>query len=309
VQDSHYRLIARRIVDGKVIPFLGAGVNLCGRTGDPAPGSMLPSGAELAAHLAEYSDMRGDERDLVRVSQYLAVLAGPAALYDVLHDVFDRDYPTTALHRFLAELPALLRSAGAPSHQLIVTTNYDDALEQAYAQAGEPADVLVYIAEGPDRGKFLHRDPSGEETVVARPNKYHRLVPEERTVIVKIHGAVDRSDPEGDSFVITEDHYIDYLTRTEIAGLIPATLVAKIRHSHFLFLGYSLRDWNLRVILHRLWGSQALRHASWAVQTNSALIDERSWALRNVQILPIDLDEFVGELREAVRSVMLEPAT
>ena len=32
--------------------------------------------------------------------------------------------------------------------------------------------------------------------------------------------------------------------------------------SHFLFLGYSMRDWNLRVILSRIWGAPAARPAS-----------------------------------------------
>jgi hypothetical protein len=292
---------------GRVIPFLGAGVNLCDRNGEPAAGTALPSGAELAAYLADYSELDGVDQDLVRVSQYLAVLAGPAALYEVLHGVFDHDYPSTSLHRFLAELPALLRRGGGSGHQLIVTTNYDDALERSFASEGEPADVMVYIADGPDRGKFLHRDPEGGETVVTRPNKYDRLALDERSVIVKIHGAIDRSDPDGDSFVITEDHYIDYLTRTDIASLIPAKLVARIKHSHFLFLGYSLRDWNLRVILHRLWGSQPLRFNSWAVQLAPAAIDLQSWAQRNVQILPVELREYITGLREAVQSLTMEP--
>jgi hypothetical protein len=307
VLESHYRFIARRMAGGRVIPFLGAGVNLCDRNGEPALGRALPSGAELAAYLADYSELDDVDQDLVRVSQYLAVLAGPAALYEILHGVFDHDYPSTSLHRFLAELPALLRSGGGSGHQLIVTTNYDDALERSFASAGEPADVMIYIADGPDRGKFLHRDPDGGETVVTRPNKYDRLALDERSVIVKIHGAIDRSDPDGDSFVITEDHYIDYLTRTDIASLIPVKLVAKIRHSHFLFLGYSLRDWNLRVILHRLWGSQPLRFNSWAVQLAPAAIDLQSWAQRNVQILPVELREYIAGLREAVQSLTMEP--
>ena len=40
-------------------------------------------------------------------------------------------------------------------------------------------------------------------------------------MILKIHGAVDRVDAERDSYVITEDHYIDYLTRTDISNLMP----------------------------------------------------------------------------------------
>ena len=94
--------------------------------------------------------------------------------------------------------------------------------------------------------------PSNAETVATWD-----LSLDDRSVILKIHGAVDRSSPDGedDSFVITEDHYIDYLTRTDLANLVPITLAAKLRRSHFLFLGYSLRDWNLRVILHRIAGA------------------------------------------------------
>ena len=54
--------------------------------------------------------------------------------------------------------------------------------------------------------------------------------------------------------MITEDHYIDYLTRTDLVESHARDVTAKLRKSHFLFLGYGLRDWNLRVILHRIAG-------------------------------------------------------
>ena len=294
-----------------MVPFLGAGVNLCGRP-DTEPfktGVSLPSGAELARHLADYAAFDSGDDDLVRVSQHLSVLTGMGPLYEMLHDVFDHDYPPTELHRFLADMPALLRaSTGTPNYQLIITTNYDDALERAFQAVGEPADVVIYMADGPDRGKFLHRDPEGTETVVEVPNRYEGLSLEERTVIVKIHGAVDRDESERDSYVITEDHYIDYLTRTDISSLIPVKLAAKIRKSHFLFMGYSLRDWNLRVILHRIWGAQQLTYRSWAVLLKPELIDERTWSQRQVDIIEARLEDYVVGLRKALKTVADVPA-
>lgn len=52
--DEHYRTIAKLLVSGKVVPFLGAGVNLCGRPQSATwqIGKFLPSGSELAMHLA-----------------------------------------------------------------------------------------------------------------------------------------------------------------------------------------------------------------------------------------------------------------
>ena len=43
-------------------------------------------------------------------------------------------------------------------------------------------------------------------------------------------------------------------------------LLDPLRNSHFHFLGYRLGDWNLRVILSRIWGQQKLDLMSWSVQ-------------------------------------------
>ena len=267
--DVHYNIVIKGITDGRVVPFLGAGVNLCGRPEGLAwsrrQSEHLPSGSELAEHLArEFYYPQDETQDLVRVAQYAAVITGLGPLYEELHSLFDADYPPTPVHQFFATLPAILRNKGYPHpYQLIVTTNYDDVLERAFQAADEPFDRVSYIAEGEDRGKFLHWLPDGEARLVERPNEYRGLLLDQRSVIVNIHGAIDRAAPERDSFVITEDHYIDYLTRTDISNLIPVTLAARLRRSHFLFLGYSLRDWNLRVILHRIWGEQKLSWKSW----------------------------------------------
>lgn len=292
-------LVARYIREGSLVPFLGAGVNLTDRPPEAAfmPRASLPSGRELATYLAEefgYPSIYSS--DLSRIAQYVSVIEGSGELYLRLHDLFDADYVPTSLHRLLAGIPAIVRTLERSNYQLIVTTNYDDGLERAFEAAGEEFDLVTYIAEGPMRGKFLHRDPFGVEAVVEVPNEYEQLSVDERTVIVKIHGAVDRVNPENDSYVITEDHYIDYLTRTDIKSLLPVKLSAKLTRSHFLFLGYSLTDWNLRVILHRLWGAQRLRFTSWAVQLNPEPIDRESWAQRGVRILDVPLHAYIEGL-------------
>ena len=124
-------------------------------------------------------------------------------------------------------------------------------------------------------------------------------------MILKIHGGVQRRsiELEKDSYVITEDHYLDYLTRTDISNLIPVTLIARVRNSSFLFLGYSLRDWNLRVILHRLWGSQVLDYQSWAIQWNPEELDRRFWNKRNVEILNVQLETYIVGLSQRLQAL------
>jgi SIR2-like domain len=296
------------VLDGRVVPLLGAGANLCGRTRTAwAPGSrLLPSGSELADHLATYCSYPDKSRDLGRVSQYVSAVLGDAPLYHELHELFVAEYEPTSLHRFLAEVPGLVRALPTKPrepNQLIVTTNYDDALERAFIEAGEEFDLVTYVCDGDDRGKFLHRAPGAQPTLIERPNEYAALSFEERTVILKIHGAVDRDDPERDSYVITEDHYIDYLTRTDVANLLPITLAAKLRQSHILFLGYSLRDWNLRAIFHRIWQERRRSCASWAIQRAPEQLEVRFWQKRGVEILDFALDRYVAELSRNTRAL------
>jgi hypothetical protein len=297
---GHYATVVRAMAEGRVVPLLGAGVNLCDRPeGEPwQPGTYLPNGSELAAYLAGiFYFPEAENRDLLRVSQYVVAKDGLGPLYDELRRLFDANYPVTPVHEFFAGLPGRLRARGTPQYQVILTTNYDDALERAFDAVEEPYDVIWYIADREPRGKFWHRPPGATEPkVIERPNSYDGLAIDERTVILKIHGAVDRQNADRDSFVITEDHYIDYLTKTDIGQLIPAELLVKLTRSRFLFLGYSMQDWNLRVILHRIWGQQPLSYKSWAIQKDPNEIERELWHVRGVDVLDIPLEGYVSDL-------------
>ncbi len=193
-------------------------------------------------------------------------------------------------------------------YPLIVTTNYDDLLERALRDAGEAFDLVYYEAKEENLGKFWHKPPDGEPCLIERPNKYPVLKKnpglnlDQRPVVLKIHGAVSRARDSGerDSYVITEDHYIDYLLNTEVTALFPVPLPEKLQRSHYLFLGYGLRDWNLRVILRRIWKDQPLRWNSWAVKRDSDFIDEKFWQERKVDIIDEDLQAYIARLTDCL---------
>ena len=301
-EESHYETMADLFLRGRLVYFLGAGVNLCGRPEAVTfeLGRYLPSGAELATHLAKYVHYnRPDPDDLVRVAQFVDISLGSGPLYEYLHEVFDADYAPTAVHTMLASLPALIRAhrpAGQRMFPLIVTTNYDHCLEQAFEAAGEPYDLITYIAEGPDRGKFRHTRPGEEPEVIEQPKTYFKQIPfTERATIAKIHGTVAREADEDDSFVVTENHYISYLSADEFESLIPKDIFIRMNKCHFLFLGYSLRDWNLRVILQRLWGDRA-KYQHWSIQHGTDRIEEKAWSQKNVDLLDADLADYVAHL-------------
>ena len=322
IDDKHFERVADAIAAGEVVPFLGAGANLCDRPAEAPwdPESFAPSARELAQALAKQSrypnlDDLGDPArppDLQWVSQYFDAVLGDKPLYKKLHEVFDARYPPSSLHRLLARLPALLRERRAEEQLLVLTTNYDDLLERALDDAGEAFDVVWYDAKpGPNQGQFWHRahgrDDDGEPVLgeavrIEIPNEYTGLALPERPVVLKLHGATDRHDPGKDSYVLTEDSYIDYLAGPAVGKQLPPSLISKMVDSHFLFLGYSMRDWNMRVILKQLWGSEQLGMKSWAVQleqTDPAAreVERQLWSHRgDIDLLYSPLKEYVARL-------------
>ena len=275
--------IVKALSAGRVIPVLG-----------------LDSAADLATHLARAFDVPNDRPvDLTRISQYVATMKGSGPLYDELHARFEAAVEPGPLHRFLARVPALLRDRGA-LHQLIVSTNYDLALERAFEEAGEELDVVAYVASGPQRGRFWHRAPGEPPRPIDVPNTYAvELSLERRTILLKLHGAVDPlPEREWESFVITEDDYIDYLGHSELAAVVPVSLAAKLRRSHFLFLGYEMADWNLRLILNRIWGERPVAYRSWAVQQSPSALAQAFWRRYDVTVLDVDPQSYVELLEQ-----------
>jgi hypothetical protein len=275
--------VATAILAGRVVPVLG-------------------EDAESAiVHLAErFKYPRGEPAELPRVSQYVAAMRGYGPLYDELREVVSGDGSPGAVHRFFASLPPLLRANGAP-HQLLVTTSYGLALERAFEAAGEEVDVVSYIASGRDRGRFCHLSPDGATRVIDVPNMYAtELSLDRRTVILKIRGQIDPSDAGADSFVVTEDDYIDYLLRADVASAVPVGLAATLRRSHFLFLGYTVRDWHLRLVLGRMWGDEPVAYRSWAVHPKPGPAERELWRRLDVELAETPLELYVEGLAGGV---------
>jgi hypothetical protein len=285
-QDEELEIL-RALTTGRLVPVIG-----------------LDGAGDLATHLARAFDVPDDRPvDLARVSQYVATMKGSGPLYDELHARFEAAVEPGPLQRFLARLPPLLRERGAP-HQLIVTTNYDLALERAFEEAGEELDIVAYVAAGAHRGRFWHRPPAEAPRPVDLPNTYAtELSLERRTILLKLHGAVDPlPEREWESFVITEDDYIDYLGHSELSAVVPVALGARLRRSHFLFLGYEMADWNLRLILNRIWGDRPVAYRSWAVQRSPSALARAFWTKYQVTVLDVDPPSYVELLERRLET-------
>jgi hypothetical protein len=304
--------IASYLAERSVVTVLGSGANAVDRDGPWQHGAgSLPSASELARHLARNFDMRpeSDDFDLARVSEHVSLTEGKAVLYRILRELLVKaECEPSSLLRFVARLPGRLRDLGRERYQLVVTANYDAALERAFDALHEPYELVVFVAAGDHRGRFVHVpwwDPEARGyRPITVPNEYVDLPIDEdgaleRTVIVKLHGGGVDLGPGGprDNFVITEDDYIGYLTQSPVASLIPLQILNKIRESHFLFLGYRMSDWTLRVFLQRIWGEQQVDARSWALEGPGLDDVERElWDHFGVHVIEQDVVDFLNEL-------------
>lgn len=284
----------KALVAGRLVPVLGTGFDV----------GSVPDGARVAARLADRFDCPPERRgSLAQAAEYARLTQGVGPLYDELHALFEGEYEPGPTQAFVAGLARFLREQGRP-RPLVVTSAFDGTLEQALAEAGEEADVVSYVSQGTSSGKFVHFPAGGDATVIDVPNVYTGLALGERTVVLKIHGQVD-CHPERlwESFVVAEDDHIDYISGSDIAGVVPVTLAAKLRRSHFLFLGYFLDDWSLRVFLHRVWGREKVSYRSWAIVPGAGRVERELWRERGVDALDVQLEDFVEAFERCLAEV------
>lgn len=299
--------IANWLAQGQVVPFLGSAASSAGVSGP----DRLPIGRELAAELVKamgpaYPGQTGDE--LAKVAQYYErPFIDRAALYDYLQGRFFKKLvydPLPPVAELLANLPS------SDAHRFIVTTNYDVLIERAFKKAGRPLCVITQNMRDPVNGATQVNLVLPDGKPANQPAKEFILddpsFPKGTTYLFKMHGSAHHDTNGGsDDLIITEDDYVDFLVNT--GGVVspnfpPACLATAFKTKRFLFLGYSLEDWNFRAFLRLLALRNALSKADqlrhFAIQLKPSALDVALWGERNVKVFDGDLVEFCSRLKK-----------
>jgi SIR2-like domain/TIR domain len=303
--DEHYEELVEE-ADNLVI-FLGAGANADDHEGPfQAGGLMLPDDSDLAEYLAAKVRYKSGQRELAEVAQYARMVRGEPRMLSWVKEIIAVDSEPGPVHTYLAGLPARLEQLKLEKrYQMIVTPKFDVALEQALLKAKQPFDVAVYMAPGTQHaGRFVHIPwESRDARPIVTPNEYDQFpilgdnLELTKTVIVRINGAVD-DDKAGyrwkQNYVITEDHYIDYLGGRPAEEVVPMQILAKLRQASCLFLGYTIADWRLRVFLHWIWpGERPSGATHWAVERDPDTLERRFWQRSGVPLYRSRLTDYI----------------
>lgn len=229
LEEDDWQNLLMRISEKECTPFVGAGASA---------GTLLPAKDIATSWAKEYGYPLSDSDNLARVAQFLAVAHDPMFPKELIRrdfqsktgpDFTDPDEP----HRLLADLAL----------PLYITTNYDNFMFKALQARRAPADPLRELCRW-NKLIEMKAPPRIDSTKLtsARPLVYH------------LHGYCDIPQ----SIVLTEDDYLEFLVRISRDNeepLLPPTVRTALATTSLLFVGYSLADWDFRVLFRGLIGS------------------------------------------------------
>jgi hypothetical protein len=299
--DPPYEIIADGLKAGEVVPFFGAAASaVYNRPPNPA----MPFGGELAATLAKAASYpaAAEPPDLALVASWFEHVQGNRRrLNGKLHEAFSVDCAPGLLHERLAAIATT---------RLYVTTNYDDLLERALAprkphliidRGDKGLRVVVQGGTSPPASASVGAGASPLSAASTGDDLYELLNDPQthepsHPILFKMHGSVDQADSRNDCYLITEEDYVDFLGRAG-GKYIPPYISALMEGKDFLFLGYSLEDWNVRVILRKLLtGPVAGGVKFWAIVNGPNEIQQQVWQAQSLNIYPMDLLVFAEKL-------------
>jgi len=199
---------------GRLIPFVGAGFSVS--LGYPSWGDLLKSLCDATADAVDYDGvMASTNGDLLQAAEYL-FLKHDEQIGPLRHHI-EECFGRASVNPLTSGPHVELVNLGAGQ---IYTTNYDNAVEKTYATLGQNFSTVV-----------LPKDVALADRDQTQIVKYHGDLAHERTLVLTESAYYRRLDFESP---------MDLKFRSDLLG------------KSVLFMGYSFRDINIRIIWFKL---------------------------------------------------------
>lgn len=259
--DIPYPNLINEVREGRVVLVLGAGASIGAKREDGTP---VPSTEELARALsARFLDNSGPTNDLSWISELAISASGLSIVQDFIAEQFSD--LILAPHHFL--LPNF-RWRG------IATTNYDRVIERSYETAPNRIQQVV---------PFLHNDDSVDGKL--RDPSYVGLL--------KLHGCITRTHDEQLPLILTVDQYV---THRKNRIRLFQMLEEWAKENTLVFIGHSLRDFDLRILLIDLVSKLGGHPRFYIVRPGVDVIERDLWAKKSISVIDMEYGEFLSKL-------------
>lgn len=251
---------------------------------------------------------------LSNISQYFEYKIQRSHLWDTLQEIFHKERQATKIHNYLAKVAKYhTKKEIIKYHYLILTTNYDNLMEKALDECEVPYVVITLDTSSQlsqqDQISRLYlqfsksvndRDKLIRETLNITPKNFALNTDQNLAILFKIHGSLNINNAEElDNIIISDNDYISFI-RKKLDESIPGIFIKIFKDSPFLFLGYSLGDWNIRSFFLKI---QELRPdiaktriKDFAILTPLTNYDKSIFDIYNIDSYDVDLNDFIGGL-------------
>jgi hypothetical protein len=216
-------ILLRVMQKERCIPFVGASLDQ----------GILPSRRDIAIQWAKkhrYPFAPGYDHDLARVAHFLTVeMGGPMVSKDDIVETWLKPAKPPDFSQ-AEQLHSSLAMMGFP---LFVTTSYNNFLFQALEHHGKAPQRVFFFEDNwqSSYGKLA------DDASVQKPMVFH------------LYGHY--SEPE--SLILTDDDYLKFLVRISKKEInFPITVLNGISKNSYLFIGFTVTEWDLRILFHIL---------------------------------------------------------
>jgi SIR2-like domain len=267
ITDDEWDELLDNISREKCTPFIGAG----------ACSGILPLAKDISNQWAsEYNYPFEDNSDLARVAQFLSIRRSEIFPKQELQSLFRSINPPDFSQPY--EPHSVLAGLNLP---IYITTNYDNFMSQALKYHGKN-DVKQDFCRWNKYTLDYDLVPkpvfkSGYKPTPSSPLVYH------------FHGSIEVPQ----SMVLSESDYLDFLIGLSNDDTkLPAPIRMALAGTSLLFVGYSLADWNFRVLFRGLINvaKSNAGYTSIAVQLPPSVPDQRKEDASKY------LDQYLGKI-------------
>lgn len=256
--------LVEQIRTGNVVLFLGAGASYGAIHPD---GKKIPLGNNLSDMIVKEflpDDYVGEELQIV---SELAI--SERNLFDVqqfIYEVFEPFQPNST-HK---KIPNFIWKA-------IITVNYDFIIERAYESSNKNQSLAKFIKNGE---RFRDKVKSNKDLP-----------------FYKIHGCISDISDIHTPLILTPNQYI---THRKNRDRLFSRLEELAREYTFLFVGFSLRDPDIRAILIELEQLQDGKPRFYMVGPDIKETEARLWEGKKITTIKATFEEFINQIEKEV---------
>jgi hypothetical protein len=266
--------IAAAFDSGKVVPYLGPGLLALAGENCPLPASPEDLVGRLTAKASVPHKIR---KNLTAAAQFIENFKHRKTVKSAMTEAFRSSVEPTALHHFLASLPAL---------PLVVHTWYDDLPGKAFAGRKSWGHAQG-VSQAEHFGIWVHHFGADGSRV-----------PEEHatweTLLYQPLGSVSPAE----NFLVSDSDYVEVLTEIDIQTPIPEAVQRLRTGRHFLFLGCRFATQMDRLFARQIMKRSSAKH--WAVLPEQPTKNEaRFLAEQNIERIDLPLGSFVEAIEES----------